>query len=174
MLVKDYKTKCCEGIGDKNGPKYMLVGISGGRLGCILTGVPFTRDASGRLLIRVLKELGYTKSLEWDEKPVYTNVYVTNLVKGVILDCYGNNRKPDSIEIEYWIPEFKKEVAKVKPKQIVAVGKVVLETLEKTDIKCDLIVKHPSYYARNGALGKSRPSWGNMLSEYALVLGLNM
>ena len=79
---RNYKDKICDGIGDKDHPKYMLVGMCGGRLGCIQTGVPFTRDGSGKLLIRTLNELGYTKDYEWNENPQYDNLYVTNLVKG--------------------------------------------------------------------------------------------
>lgn len=172
-MKKDYTTKCCEGVGDKNNPKYMLVGISGGRLGCIQTGVPFTRDASGKLLIRVLHELGYTYNLEWDEKPIYSNIYVTNLVKGVILDQDGNNRTPYESEINYWVPMFKKEVQEVKPEKMVAIGRIVLETFRNIGIKHSLSLKHPSYYARNGALGKSRAAWSEMLTEYTSVLGLN-
>jgi len=169
----DYTTKCCEGIGDKNNPKYMLVGISGGRLGCIQTGVPFTKDASGKLLIRVLHELGYTHSLEWDENPIYNNIYVTNIVKGVILDPDGNNRIPSESEINYWVPSFKREIDQVKPKVIVAIGRIVSDTFRNIGIRHTLSIKHPSYYARNGALGKSRASWSEMLTEYTAILGIN-
>ena len=171
--VRDYTTKCCDGVGDKNSPKYMLVGISGGRLGCIQTGVPFTKDASGKLLIRVLHELGYTHSLEWDENPVYNNIYVTNIVKGIILDRDGNNRIPLTNEINYWIPMFKREIKEIKADKMVAVGRIVLETFNDIGIRHSLLLRHPSYYARSGALGKSRASWSEMLTEYTEVLGIN-
>lgn len=178
MSIKgDYKTKICDGIGDRDSPKHMLVGMCGGRLGCIQTGVPFTRDGSGRLLIRVLKELGYTSSFERDEKPEYHNVYVTNLVKGVILNECGNNRVPNETEIEYWLPSFLNEVNFVKPKHTVAIGSVVFSTLlrvDSGDIHPPLLsVRHPSYYLRNGALGKANQAWKDMLEEYKNILGYN-
>lgn len=178
MDNRTYKDKICDGIGDKNSPKYMLVGMCGGRLGCIQTGVPFTRDGSGRLLIRVLNELGYTDSFERDEKPVYRNMFVTNLVKGVILGDCGNNRVPTTEEIDYWRQAFYNEVAEVKPRQLVAIGRTVFEALngivDTSQGKYPLLfVRHPSYYLRNGALGKSRPAWFEMLKEYTMVLGRN-
>ena len=184
----DYRTKCCSGVGDTDKPKYMLVGMCGGRLGCIQTGVPFTKDGSGRLLIRVLKELGYTQSYERDEKPVYNNIYVTNLVKGVILENGGNNRIPTDMEIEFWKEDFLAEFGKVNAQKIVAIGHLVESHLEKMiDFfhHCEfcednskgsrlLFLKHPSYYLRHGALGKSKPAWTEMLAEYKDILGVNI
>ena len=173
---RTYKDKICDGVGDKNGPKYMLVGMCGGRLGCIQTGVPFTRDGSGRLLIRVLNELGYTESFERDENPIYHKVYVTNLVKGVILDPFGNNREPNDIEIDYWRNHFLNEIADVRPRQVVAIGHLVYDAIKRMiDFGQGkhplLLVRHPSYFLRNGALGKSTYGWEQMLNEYRNVLG---
>lgn len=175
---RDYKTKICDGIGDKESPKYMLVGMCGGRLGCIQTGIPFTRDGSGKLLIRVLNELGYTKDYEWNESPVYNNVFVTNIVKGVILKEDGNNRVPTYEEIVYWKNTFIDEIILVKPKVIVAIGRIVYNhintfvTIGGNNPKV-LFVRHPSYYLRNGALGKSTEAWNMMVNEYTNVLGPN-
>ncbi len=183
--LRDYKTKICDGIGDKDHPKYMLVGMCGGRLGCIQTGVPFTRDGSGKLLIRVLNELGYTKDYEWNENPQYKNIYVTNLVKGVILGTDGNNRAPTDDEIQYWMKSFIEEIVEVNPEHVVAIGHVVESAIEKVIHNCTfcegetftnyevLFVKHPSYYLRNGALGKANNAWKSMLDEYTKILGKN-
>ncbi len=175
--MKDYKDRCCNGIGDKNQPKYMIVGMCGGRLGCIRTGIPFTKDGSGKLFIRAMKELGFTKSNEWDLDPVYENVYVTNLVKGTILADDGFNRNPTDSEIAYWWSEFIDEVVTIKPEHIVAVGNLVYGYLKDShkfsDIHDIWHIKHPSYYLRHGALGKARPAWNEMLEEYTLVIGVN-
>ncbi len=172
--TRNYKDKICDGIGDKNSPRYMLVGMCGGRLGCIQTGVPFTRDGSGKLLIRVLNELGYTKDYEWNENPQYHNIYVTNLVKGVILGDDGNNRAPTYDEIQYWTEAFINEIKEVNPRYVVAIGHVVETAISpRVDNAILLFLKHPSYYLRNGALGKANNAWAKMLEEYTKVLGEN-
>jgi len=175
---RDYKTKICDGIGDTDHPKYMLVGMCGGRLGCIQTGVPFTRDGSGKLLIRVLNELGYTKDYEWNENPQYHNIYVTNLVKGVILGDDGNNRVPTYEEIMYWRNTFIDEITLVNPEYVVSIGMVVRNHIESFVSQGGnnpllLFVKHPSYFLRHGALGKAKGAWTQMLKEYTNTLGVN-
>ena len=172
--TRTYKDKICDGTGDKNNPEYMLVGMCGGRLGCIQTGIPFTRDGSGKLLIRTLNELGYTKDYEWNENPQYKNIYVTNLVKGFILGPDGNNRAPTYDEIQYWMEPFMEEIQDVNPKVVVAIGHVVEKALTHKIYKPLLFVKHPSYYLRNGALGKANTAWQTMLEEYTKVLGVNV
>ncbi len=171
---RDYTNKICSGIGDKNHPRYMLVGMCGGRLGCIQTGVPFTRDGSGKLLIRVLNELGYTKDYEWNEQPKYNNIYVTNLVKGVILGDDGNNRTPTYDEIQYWMEAFLNEIKEVNPRYVVAIGHIVEKAISpRVNNAMMLFLKHPSYYLRHGALGKARGAWSQMLNEYTKILGKN-
>lgn len=169
--IEDYKLQVSFGYGIFK-PQYMLVGISGGRLGCIETGVPFTKDMSGRLLQRALRRLGFAHTDEHSIKPVLDRIYLTNLVKGKILDSTGLNRAPNNMEIRYWMQDFRDEVEKVQPKIVVAMGSVVYDYLKDEEFIDNLYkLKHPAWYGRMGALNEDSQAWEDMLEEYKSVLG---
>ncbi len=172
--IEDYKKPVSFGYGVQN-PKYMLVGISGGRLGCIQTGVPFTKDMSGRLFQRVMNRLGYSRTDEFSEKPEYDNIYVTNLVKGVVLTTDGNNRAPSNKEIRYWMSDMLDEIdRRIKPKFVIALGSVVYDYLKDETFSAMLLkLKHPAWYGRMGALNEASIAWHDMVAEYTEVLGKN-
>ena len=150
--------------------KIMFIGINGGRLGALQTGVPFTQDKSGILFQRMLGYLGYSKSSEISIAPVLTGVYVTNLVKDAYLNSDGTNRVPTWEEKEDWWDYLKAEIEMVKPKIIIALGRDVATFLAMKCVKYTYL-KHPSYYARNGGTSKASLAWDEMLSEYRAVIG---
>ena len=85
-----------------------------------LQGEPFVGRA-GRLLDKILKAIGYTRN---------TNVFITNIVK-----CRPpDNRDPLPSEVEECSPYLNKQIELIKPKLIVALGKVAGKTLLKKDI----------------------------------------
>lgn len=111
----------CQGYGAVPAD-YMFVGISAGRLGALVTRVPFTKDASGRIFQRCLGRLHLSTSDEFSLKPNLVNCYVTNLVKARVLTKSGLNRLPTPKEVETWLPTFRAEVESLKPKLILALG----------------------------------------------------
>ena len=156
--------------------KFMFVGISAGKLGALKTEVPFTKDMSGRLLQRVLYHLGLSKTA--DEKtlrPELVNCYLTNMVKGRILDKKGNNRLPNETEVLYWLPKLQHELIDVKPTVIIALGKLVGHDLQKA-FQYGLLLKtpgltlmefkHPRAYGSRGAINIDSVAWSEMLSDY--------
>lgn len=169
--------KWCEGYGSKPA-QYMFVGISAGRLGAIKTRVPFTKDTSGRLLQRCLGKLGLSKSDEYSIEPNLTNTYITNFVKGVCLTDQRLNRIPTEKTFEFWWPTLKEEIEEVKPKIILALGKIVFEHLKihpftssaATEIK---YVKHPRWYASHGALA-NETKFNQMVEDYSKALKLSI
>jgi hypothetical protein len=84
----------------------MFVGISAGRLGALVSKVPFTKDASGRIFQRCLNRLGLSESDEFSLKPQLRDCYVTNLVKSRVLTSKGLNRLPTVREMLDWLPCF--------------------------------------------------------------------
>ena len=85
-----------------------------------LRGEPFVGRA-GKLLDKILKAIGYTRD---------ANVFITNIVKCRPLD----NRDPLPSEVEECSPYLNKQIELIKPKLIVALGKVAGKTLLKKDI----------------------------------------
>lgn len=154
----------------------MFVGLSAGRLGALVTKVPFTKDASGRLLQRALKELNLSRSDELSLQPELVNCYVTNLVKGKCLDPNGNNRLPTVKEFEYWwSPTFIDEMMMVKPRRILALGNPVYQVfrrkLQLEQLHKVVQVKHPRYYASHGALShRLTKAFLDMTLEYRLAM----
>lgn len=95
---------------------FFLIGEAPGRLGADVTGVPFTRDRTGRFLRQVLRQAGLEP----------TACYITNLVK-----CNprsrGKNRRPTAQEIEKCERFWRAELHIVRPKIIVPLGKLATE-----------------------------------------------
>jgi len=168
-MEQPYKTLSCQGYGQIH-CRFMFVGISAGKLGALQTNVPFTKDSSGRLLQRVLGELLLSNSDEFSLKPELVNCWITNLVKGRILDEKGNNRLPNKKEIEWWKPYFADEYNYVKPFRVVALGKLVYEELLGDVVTHMSFLNHPRWYASHGAINKDTKAWKQMASDYKKVL----
>ena len=95
-------------------------------------GEPFVGNA-GKLLDRILKAIGYNRN---------ENVFVANIVK-----CRPpENRNPLPTEIEKCIPYLSKQINLIKPKLIVALGKVAAQTLIKDDKLIKEMRKKTHYY----------------------------
>lgn len=97
----------------------MFVGEAPGYRGADVTGVPFTRDRSGRRLQALLIRLEL--SLEEDpavEHPRLRDCYLTNLVR-----CNPPaNRRPTWTETEACFPYLQAELERVRPQVLVPVG----------------------------------------------------
>lgn len=161
--------------------KFMFVGISAGKLGALKTEVPFTKDMSGRLFQRALYELGLSKTAdEKTLKPELVDCYVTNLVKGRILDENGNNRLPTHEEVLFWLPKLQEEIGHVQPNVLVGLGKLVTYYLQKSFQVGVLLapvgmklteLKHPRAYGSKGAIGFTK-AWDEMKADYQVIKSL--
>lgn len=160
----------CDGYGDIPA-KFMFVGLSAGKLGALITKVPFTKDGSGRLLQRVLGHLGFSKSDEFSIKPQLSKVYITNLAKGRYVDKKGNNRLPTKNEIYDWYPYIEDEISRVDPKVIIALGKLVYVTLNNAYLNV-IYAKHPRWYFSHGGISLKSKGWSNMKNDYENLLSL--
>ena len=146
----------------------MFIGLSAGKLGALITKVPFTKDGSGRLLQRILGHLGFSESDEFSIKPKLINVYITNLAKGRYLDKNGNNQLPSDDEVHDWYPYLEDEISRVKPTMIIALGKLVYGILD--DAYPNVIyAKHPRAYLSNGALQPKSKGWKQMKKDYERI-----
>ena len=119
------------GVGDKNAD-LLLVGEAPGEKED-LEGIPFVGRA-GKLLDKILSAI----SLSRDK-----GVYICNVLK-----CRPpNNRDPLPSEIEQCEPYLKEQINLIKPKLIVALGRVAAKTLLKNDLalKDMRLIKHDYY-----------------------------
>lgn len=169
MIENKPKSLECDGYGCVPAD-FMFVGISAGRLGALISKVPFTKDASGRIFQRCLNRLGLSKSDEFSLKPELINCYITNLVKSRVLTKKGLNRLPTQREMIDWFPYFVEEEAKVKPKKILCLGDLVFNFLVKNNcFEASLIVlKHPRWYQSHGALKPGSMAFASMVQDYKI------
>ncbi len=146
------RNKFVFGSGDPNAD-LLLIGEAPGEEEDI-KGEPFV-GKSGNLLYKILKAIGYIRG---------KNVFITNIVK-----CRPpENRNPLHSEIEKCTPFLDIQINFIKPKLIVALGKVAGHTLLKKNMlikemrkkthqynKVPLIVTyHPAALLRNPSLKK--------------------
>ena len=132
--VGEERTRVC-GVGSA-GVDCMIIGEVPSRLGGDITGVPFTKDRSGKLLREMLREVG----LDDDD------VYITNIVKCNMRDAKGCNRPPNATEIENCRPFYRQEIELVSPKVIVTLGGLATQELLGTKIdKMEEMVDRPFY-----------------------------
>ena len=160
------RTRIVPGYGDLKS-SLMIVGLAPGRLGADITGIPFTRDASGRLMQQALIDSGlsHEESPEVDKPQI--DVYLTNLVKCNPRDLLGRNRNPTRKEIDNCWEYLLEEMEQIKPTHVVAVGRTVFDTLIRKERMLStreersasgpeiVFIYHPAYAIRGGG-GKIR------------------
>lgn len=147
----------------------MFVGISAGRLGALVTKVPLTKDASGRIFQRCLGRLGLSKSDEFSIEPEL-GCYITNLAKGRFLTDAGLNRIPNDEEIAFWLSYFEDEVFEVKPTRIIALGDLVYSKVRRQWPNITKPVHHPRWFQAHGAINPESKAFAQMVQEYGKAI----
>ncbi|MFH2133902.1 MAG: uracil-DNA glycosylase [Pseudomonadota bacterium] len=130
-------------------------------------GEPFVGQA-GRLLDNMLFAIGLKRG---------ENVYIANIVK-----CRPpNNRNPEAEEIATCLPYLQQQIALIKPKLIVALGKVAATALLGRDAPLGslrgttydyhgtplIITYHPAYLLRSP--GEKAKAWQDLKSAVSLM-----
>jgi len=168
-LVKT-RNKVVPGYGFKNADIF-FVGLAPGRLGADNTGIPFTRDSSGKLFQLALSSSGISMEPNGlDQNEDLIKAYVTNLVKCNPKDDKGNNRSPSEKEIDNCKCYLNIEMNSIHFDVIVPLGKLATEnvlnqkcrkfsSMHNKPIKLNefycIPFLHPSYVAR-GAYPKDK------------------
>lgn len=135
------------GVGDRNAD-WLFVGEGPGAEED-LRGEPFVGQA-GKLLDNMLLAIGLRRG---------EDVYIANAVK-----CRPpENRTPDAAEIDACRPYLERQIALIRPRLIVALGRPAAQALLKTEVKIGtargrlheyqgiplVITYHPAYLLRN-------------------------
>lgn len=147
------------GVGDENA-HWLLVGEAPGAEEDRL-GEPFVGQA-GRLLDNMLAAIGLRRG---------ENVYIANVLK-----CRPpGNRNPEPEEVERCSPHLLRQVALIRPKLIVAMGRFAAQTLLNSDATIAslrgkvyryagvplIVTYHPAYLLRN--LPDKAKAWADLL-----------
>jgi DNA polymerase len=141
------RTNTVFGVGDRNAD-WMLIGEAPGE-NEDRQGEPFVGQA-GKLLDNMLSSLALARD---------TNVYIANVIK-----CRPpGNRNPEPDEVARCEPYLQRQVALVKPKLIIALGRFAAQSLLKTDASISslrgrvhayegvpvIVTYHPAYLLRS-------------------------
>lgn len=152
------RTKTVFGVGDRDAD-WMLVGEAPGE-NEDRQGEPFVGQA-GKLLDNMLHSLDLARD---------RNVYIANVIK-----CRPpGNRNPEPDEVARCEPYLQRQVALVKPKLIVALGRFAAQSLLKTDSSISslrgrvhayegvpvIVTYHPAYLLRS--LHDKSKSWADL------------
>ncbi|BCF96861.1 phage-related DNA polymerase [Paraburkholderia sp. PGU19] len=152
------RTNTVFGVGDREAD-WMLIGEAPGE-NEDKQGEPFVGQA-GKLLDNMLHSLDLARG---------TNVYIANVIK-----CRPpGNRNPEPDEVARCEPYLQRQVALVKPKLIVALGRFAAQSLLKTEASISslrgrvheyegvpvIVTYHPAYLLRS--LGDKAKSWQDL------------
>ena len=152
------RTQTVFGVGDENAD-WMLIGEAPGAEEDRL-GDPFVGQA-GKLLDNMLAAIGLGRQ---------KNVYIANVLK-----CRPpGNRNPEPEEVAKCTPFLEKQIALVRPKLIVAMGRFAAQTLLATDASIAslrgrvhqyagvplIVTYHPAYLLRN--LPDKAKAWADL------------
>ncbi|MGB9752954.1 MAG: uracil-DNA glycosylase [Roseiflexus castenholzii] len=108
----------------------VFIGEAPGRHGADQTGIPFWGDRSGRMLRRILVQVG----LASDETAGATlRCFITNVVRC----CPPGNRTPAPAEVRACRTWLRMELDMIKPRLIIPVGRIALQEVGMRYLKHD-------------------------------------
>lgn len=120
--LADCRDRVVHGYGDVGG-EFLVLGESPSAA-AEANGVPFTGDAAGRRLQRLLGELGLSRSPPGADRPDLQNVFCTYLTR-----CRHPERPATDAEVDNCEPFLTAEVRMINPEIILPVGQRALEAL---------------------------------------------
>lgn len=164
--LADFRTQTVFGTGNPNA-ELMFVGEAPGADEDRL-GEPFVGRA-GELLTRIISAMGLSRD----------DVYIANVLKCRPDMPKGStgNRIPTPQEMQNCLPYLREQIALIRPRVLVALGKTAMSGLVGTDEPMGsmrgrwfefesiplLPTYHPSYLLRNGSNTEKRKVWEDML-----------
>jgi DNA polymerase len=166
--LHEKRTQTVFGVGDENAD-WLFIGEGPGAEEDA-TGEPFVGQA-GKLLDRMLAAIELKRG---------NNVYIANVVK-----CRPpGNRNPEPHEASQCEPYLERQIALIKPKLIITLGKVAAQNLLKTDATISslrsrlhsysgipvIVTYHPAYLLRN--LPDKAKAWADLCFARDTMRGL--
>ena len=123
-IDQEYLGKPVPGFGDPSA-RVLVVGLAPGAHGSNRTGRQFTGDASGGFLFPALHRAGFSNQARAESRSdglVLKDMYITASGR-----CAPPDNKPSLEELNNCQPYLEREIEIIKPKVIVALGRVAYE-----------------------------------------------
>jgi uracil-DNA glycosylase family 4 len=150
----DYWGKPVPGFGDPNA-HVLIVGLAPGAHGSNRTGRQFTGDGSGNFLYPALYRAGFasqSQSIHREDGLKLYDMYITAAGR-----CAPPGNKPTTEELNNCQPYLEREIGLLKPKVIVALGRIAFERIlhiyfPKVDVNVKPVQRHPTLIFGHGAV----------------------
>lgn len=160
------------GYGDINA-KLVIVGEGPGKNGAAKTGIPFTRDESGKRLQLGLIRSQYSEGNENEVKenlnytPILRDVFITNLFRFYGYKKFSGNLKKDLLLHSLNHLEFKiNSLRKFNQIKLIAIGKTAYKNIENNISNSNVNkIEHPSTFNN-----KTREQWINIFLDCIIQL----
>lgn len=113
-------------LGSGNGPlnaKLIFIAEAPGRLGAERSGIPLTRDQTGRNFDALLKSANIDRQ----------SVFITNAVLCNPRDEKGHNASPTSHEVSNCSDHLRATIQLLQPRYVVALGQIALQALQQIE-----------------------------------------
>ncbi len=124
----DYWGKPVPGFGDPHA-RVMIVGLAPGAHGSNRTGRGFTGDGSGYFLFPALHRAGFANqptAVARDDGLILSDLWITAVGR-----CAPPKNKPTAEELNNCQPFLEREIALIRPKVLVAFGRIAFDRLLK-------------------------------------------
>ena len=122
----DYWGKPVPGFGDPHA-RVFVIGLAPGAHGSNQTGRQFTGDASGNFLYPALYRAGFANQLESSHRE--DGLVLTDLYTSPVCCCAPPENKPTQQEMLNCQPYLERELALIKPKVIVVLGRIAFDSV---------------------------------------------
>ncbi|MEW6287490.1 MAG: uracil-DNA glycosylase [Chloroflexota bacterium] len=123
---QEYWGKPVPGFGDPNA-RVLVVGLAPGAHGSNRTGRQFTGDASGNFLFSALHRAGFANQASAESRSdglLLKDMYITASAR-----CAPPANKPSPEELDNCQPYLERELAILRPKVIVCLGRIAFERI---------------------------------------------
>lgn len=139
----EYWGRPVPGFGDPQA-RVFVVGLAPGAHGSNRTGRQFTGDASGNFLYPALFRAGFAN------QPVSTGrddgLELRDLYTAPVCRCAPPDNKPSAAEMEACQPYLERELALLRPKVIVALGRIAFERVLRIYARPSMVFSHGAVY----------------------------
>ena len=145
----EYWGKPVPGFGDHRA-RVLVIGLAPGAHGSNRTGRPFTGDASGGFLYPALYRAGFAnqpEALRRDDGLKLKGLYITAVGR-----CAPPANKPTPAELDNCEPFLQREIATIRPRVIVCLGRIAFERVLRM-----FAIRDPGMTFAHGALYPLRP-----------------
>lgn len=124
----EYWGKPVPGFGDPQA-SVLIVGLAPGAHGSNRTGRPFTGDASGGFLYPALYRAGFANQPSAESRS--DGLTLNDIYIAAVARCAPPANKPSPEELDNCQPYLERELALLKPKVIVCLGRIAFDRLTK-------------------------------------------